>query len=96
MNQLSYSIVSSFFALASLRKRLAHQNQLTEWLDYATRRVPQMQQEMIEQGRRGLGLEVIFVEGDEKIIDANKRSLQRPRVFYRRETETAPLVIAKP
>jgi WD40 repeat protein len=69
---------------------------LREWLDYATRRVPQMQQDMIEQGRRGLGLEVIFVEGDETIKDANKRSLQRPRVFYRRETETAPLVIAKP
>jgi len=69
---------------------------LREWLDYATRRVPQMQQDMIEQGRRGLGLEVIFVEGDEKIKDTSKRSLQRPRVFYRRETETAPLVIAKP
>jgi uncharacterized caspase-like protein len=69
---------------------------LREWLDYATKRVPQMQQDMIEQGRRGLGLEVIFVEGDEMIKDANKRSLQRPRVFYRRETETAPLVIAKP
>jgi uncharacterized protein with WD repeat len=69
---------------------------LREWLEYATKRVPQMQQDMIEQGRRGLGLEVIFVEGDEMIKDANKRSLQRPRVFYRRETETAPLVIAKP
>ena len=69
---------------------------LREWLNYATNRVPQMQQDMIEQGRRGLGLEVIFVEGDEEIRDPNKRNLQRPRVFYRRETETTPLVIAKP
>jgi WD40 repeat protein len=69
---------------------------LREWLDYATNRVPQMQQETIERGARGLGLEVIFVEGDEKIKDPRKRNLQRPRVFYRRETETTPLVVAKP
>jgi WD40 repeat protein len=69
---------------------------LREWLDYATNRVPQMQQEMIDQGARGVGLEVIFVEGDEKIKEPNKRSLQRPRVFYRRETETSPFVVAKP
>ena len=68
---------------------------LREWLDYATNRVPQMQQDMIERGR-GLGLEVIFVEGDETIKDRNKRSLQRPKVFYRREAETSPLVVAKP
>jgi len=68
---------------------------LREWLDYATNRVPQMQQDKIEQSR-GLGLEVIFVEGDEKIKDPNKRSLQRPRVFYRRETEISPLVVARP
>ena len=69
---------------------------LREWLDYATRRVPQMQLDMIDQGRRGIGLEVIFVEGDEQIKDPNQRSLQRPRVFYRREAETTPMVIAKP
>jgi hypothetical protein len=69
---------------------------LREWLDYATNRVPQMQQELIDKGKRGIGLKVVFVEGDEKIKDFNKRNLQRPRVFYRRETETTPLVVAKP
>ena len=39
---------------------------------------------------RGLGLEEIsFTEGE-------KRSVQRPRVFYRRELEANPLVITKP
>ena len=38
---------------------------------------------------------MVFVEGDEKIKDFNKRNLQRPRVFYRRETETTPLVVAE-
>ena len=69
---------------------------LREWLDYATNRVPQMQQDTIEQGARGLGLEVIFVEGDEKIKDPNKRNLQKPRIFYRREMETSPFIVAKP
>jgi hypothetical protein len=38
---------------------------------------------------RGLGLEISFTEGE-------VRSVQRPRVFYRRELETNPLVITKP
>ena len=59
-----------------------------EWLNFATDRVPQMQEEKMSQGR-SLGLEIVFVEGE-------KRSVQRPRVFYRRELETNPLVIVKP
>ena len=60
-----------------------------EWLDFATERVPQMQEEKMSQGR-GLGVEEItFAEGE-------KRTVQRPRVFYRRELEANPLVITKP
>jgi uncharacterized caspase-like protein len=59
-----------------------------EWLDFATERVPQMQEEKMAQGR-GLGLEISFTEGEQ-------RSVQRPRVFYRRELEANPLVITKP
>jgi len=60
-----------------------------EWLNFATERVPQMQEEKMSQGR-GLGLEEItFSEGE-------KRQVQRPRVFYRRELEASPLVITKP
>ena len=60
-----------------------------EWLDFATERVPQMQEEKMSQGR-GIGLEEItFSEGE-------KRQVQRPRVFYRRELESNPLVITKP
>jgi len=61
-----------------------------EWLDFATLRVPQMQEEKMSQGR-GLGIEkeIRFVEGE-------TRSVQRPRVFYRREMEANPLVITKP
>lgn len=66
-----------------------------EWLDFATERVPQMQEEKMKQAR-GVGLQVAFVEGEQNIADPEKRSVQRPRVFYRRELESNPLVIAKP
>jgi WD40 repeat protein/uncharacterized caspase-like protein len=66
-----------------------------EWLNFATERVPQMQQEKMTQGR-GVGLEIAFTEGETNVSDPQKRSVQRPRVFYRRELETTPLVIAKP
>jgi len=65
-----------------------------EWLDFATDRVPQMQEEKMQQGR-GIGLEIAFTEGEQK-TEPEKRSVQRPRVFYRRELEANPLVMAKP
>jgi WD40 repeat protein/uncharacterized caspase-like protein len=64
-----------------------------EWLDFATERVPQMQEEKMKQ-TRGVGL--AFMEGEQNIADPDKRSVQRPRVFYRRELEVKPLVIARP
>jgi len=66
-----------------------------EWLDFATERVPAMQEEKMKQAR-GLGIDIAFTEGEKNIADPDKRSLQRPRVFYRREMETDPLVIARP
>jgi len=68
---------------------------LREWLDYATNRVPRMQEAKMKEGR-GLKHQVAFVEGEEKVEEADKRSVQRPRVFYRREPESQPMVVAKP
>ena len=74
---------------------------LREWLDYATERVPQMQEEKLKEtpqkkDQQGRELEFVFVEGDETIKDPTKRNIQRPRVFYRRELESSPLIIARP
>lgn len=66
-----------------------------EWLDFATERVPQMQEAKMKE-TRGVGLAIAFTEGEQNIADPEKRSLQRPRVFYRRELDGTPLVIAKP
>lgn len=69
---------------------------LKEWLDYATQRVPQMQEEKLREGRgRQLEQVVAFVPGDEK-TDPAKRNLQRPRVFYRRELGLTPFIVARP
>jgi WD40 repeat protein/uncharacterized caspase-like protein len=67
-----------------------------EWFDYATRRVPQMQVELMKEAQSGRGVKVAFVKGEEQIADPAERNVQRPRVFYRRELETQPLVVAKP
>ena len=64
-----------------------------EWLNFATERVPRMQEEKMAQGR-GLGIQIAFTEGEDPADP--QRNVQRPRVFYRRELETNPLVIAKP
>lgn len=68
---------------------------LREWLDYATERVPRMQEAKMRE-TRGVGLGVAFVEGEQKVTEIDKRSVQRPRVFYRREHETEPLIVARP
>jgi hypothetical protein len=52
-------------------------------------------QETKMRSTRGVGLEIAFVEGEEKVADVDKRTLQRPRVFYRREQEPQPLIVAK-
>jgi WD40 repeat protein/uncharacterized caspase-like protein len=64
-----------------------------EWLDFASERVPQVQAEKMKQSR-GIGLELAFAEGEQNIADPQKRSLQRPRAFYRRELEADPLIVS--
>jgi WD40 repeat protein len=70
-----------------------------KWLNYATEEVPRMQEASTLDALRGRGRYVIFV-GDGRDIgipknDAGARdNIQRPRVFYRRELESNPLVVA--
>jgi WD40 repeat protein len=70
-----------------------------EWLDYATERVPLMQLESMKKSRGLLGQlqkpPLVFVDGEERVVDPENRSLQRPRVFYRRELAARPLVVTR-
>lgn len=64
-----------------------------EWLDFATARVPQMQLEEMKRAR-SVGKNLSFAE-EERQLEMGQRTGQRPRVFYRRELEAHPWVIAK-
>jgi len=54
-----------------------------EWFDYAAERVPLLQLERMKQ-KRGL-----------KVAVGDPQDVQRPRVFYRREADSYPLVVAR-
>ena len=80
-----------------------------EWLDFATNRVPQLQQELISHPqpkpavvtktpttaakKRQLEMKPQAPSSQTPIVQSD---LQRPRVFYRREAEKVPLIIARP
>ena len=69
-----------------------------EWLDYATERVPRMHVEKIRALRgqtRGIGGESQPAQAARQAAAPDERSLQRPRVFYRRELAFRPLVVTK-
>ena len=65
-----------------------------EWFDYASTRVPNMQLEKMKLARN-LGLNLSFVEDEKRAPDLERRVTQTPRVFYRRESEGRPLIVAK-
>ncbi|MGH9767353.1 MAG: caspase family protein [Blastocatellia bacterium] len=62
-----------------------------EWFNYAEERVPQMQEREMQTR-----LLLDFAENEAKAKDPKQRNIQRPRVFYRRELEARPFVVAKP
>ena len=70
-----------------------------EWLDFAAERVPQMQEAKIKS--RGIKVQetsTAGIKGGEQTkatVDAQVTGVQRPRVFYRREVEAQPLIVAK-
>lgn len=79
---------------------------LREWLDYATARVPALQQEKLRptagspppatpEGQRLLLQQTVTFTNGEENLDPARRTLQRPRVFYRREPETQPAIMVR-
>lgn len=66
---------------------------LREWLDYATERVPKMQQEELD-AQKNQGRQLQREKVAETVITLE--GIQRPRVFYRREAELHQLVVARP
>jgi len=96
---LTYSLVEEGLKQMSA-DRTPRDNQvfLSEWFDFATMRVPEMQEARIKEARR-LGRKLSFADDPPKSgpsVDAEEGGIQQPRVFYRRELEAQPLIVAKP
>jgi len=69
---------------------------LREWLDYTTIRLPELQVDGMQR-MAALGRDVSIIDGaNSRGVEPSERDVQRPRVFYRREADQYPLVIAKP
>jgi len=66
---------------------------LREWLNFATDEVPKMQDEHILDALRGRGRYLNFAVDGIGAKDP-KRNIQRPRIFYRSESELNPWIIA--
>jgi hypothetical protein len=62
-----------------------------EWFNYAEERVPQMQEREMQTR-----LLLNFASSETNANNPQQRSIQRPRVFYRRELESQPFIVAKP
>ena len=88
---LTYALVEDGIK-KGLADRRAKDGEITvrEWFDYATDRVPEIQD-------AADGSRLLLLQDDKAAADANAvRSLQRPRAFYRREVELRPVVVARP
>jgi len=98
--QLGHGLLTYALVVQGLREGAADarprdgQVLMGEWLDYATERVPLMQLESMKKSRGLLG-QLAMVDGEQRIANPENRSLQRPRVFYRRELAARPLVVTR-
>jgi len=92
---LTYALVEEGLKTAAADKDPKDgQVMIREWLNYATERVPQLQEAKMQEAEK-TGRELTFLEGEDTRGDRRSRGLQRPRVFYRREPESQPPVIAR-
>ena len=65
---------------------------LREWLDFAVQKVPEMQAE--QEGKCRADVECPTENKEELVKQLTLQQGQRPRVFYRRETDEFPFVVA--
>jgi len=61
---------------------------LREWFDYVVQRVPRMRDDKVEQRAKRQGKSIDLVQV------AEQAKMQTPRVFYRREPDVQPFIIA--
>ena len=88
----SFKTRNGFFFIIQCGLNIIAQILLREWLDYATERVPQIDTQQLEKaGRKPREL-----TRSKTVAEKDAEGPQRPRVFYRREAEVRPLIVARP
>ena len=98
--QVGHGLLTFALAVEGLQSRVADSAPtdgsvaLREWLDYATRRVPELQASMLDTARQ-TGRKLVFVDESGAALGGRASSLQHPRVFYRRELDESPLIVAR-
>lgn len=65
-----------------------------EWFNYAVEQLPSLQL-LKMQGCRDAEVDCSTVTGEESVSDLRARTLQVPRIFYRREADRLPLIIKR-
>ena len=99
VSQLGHGLLTYTLVTEGLDKRMSDDDPRDgkivdrEWLSYATRRVPEMQLETLEQFKaqgRSLGFGQRGVDGSEAATS------QRPKVFYRRGLDVSSWIIDEP
>jgi WD40 repeat protein/uncharacterized caspase-like protein len=64
---------------------------LREWLDYASEKVPRMQEKKFQEDRA----RILKRQNASQTQGKVKPEAQRPRIFYRREADTQPMLITR-
>jgi WD40 repeat protein/uncharacterized caspase-like protein len=104
LSELGHGLLTFVLVEEGLKEGKAEKNEngeITErkWMDYATQRVPQKQMEKMRQPIRSRSENGAAQNKGRSTVLANGNSIgqavQRPRVFYRRELEAHPLIVAK-
>lgn len=92
---LTYALVAEGLRTeAADRSPVDGRVELLEWFDYASRRVPQLQLELM-QSARAAGHNLAVVDGEQGIDDVTLRTLQQPRIFYRRDHDSSAFVVVE-
>lgn len=99
---LTYALVEEGLKSAKADNKPADgQLVLREWFDYAETRVPQLRQESVDAEeakgfeRKSKDQEKPAAAADKTKPETSAAAGQRPRVFYRRQIERQPLVVAR-
>jgi TPR repeat protein/WD40 repeat protein len=96
VTELGHGLLTYSLIVEGLKKgEAAHKGVVDarSWFDYATARVPVLQQQHLEAALSG-GRNIAFVDGEQSRGIA-LRTMQRPRCFYRREKVSDAFVLAK-